>query len=129
MDVSPSTVRKRIARLEDEGVIAGYRAEVDYAAAGYQLRMQIVCTAPIPDRERLGRQALSVPGVVAVREIATGERNLVVSVVASDDDDLTRIARELSDLGITVSDERLVRSERTTPFHGFVAADEYANDP
>jgi len=123
MEVSPSTVRKRIARLEDEGVITGYHADVDYGKAGYQLHMQIVCTAPIPDRDDLGQRALGVRGVVSVREIAAGEENLLVSVVASDNDDLTRIAGELSSLGLAVSDEQLVRKERFVPYQGFVRAD------
>ena len=127
MDVSPSTVRKRIDRLEDKGVITGYHAEVDYGKAGYQLHMQIVCTAPIPDREDLGRQALEILGVVTVREIATGEENLLVSVVARDNDDLTRIAGELSALGLAVSDEQLVRKERFTAYQGFVTATESAS--
>jgi DNA-binding Lrp family transcriptional regulator len=124
MDVSPSTVRKRIDRLEDQGVISGYRAEVDYEKAGFQLRLQIVCTAPVPDRERLGARALEVAGVVSVREIAAGEENLLVSVVAADNDDLTRIAGELSELGLAISDEQLIRGERFGAYHGFLEADE-----
>lgn len=129
MDVSPSTVRKRIDRLEEKGVIAGYHADVDYGRAGYQLHMQIVCTAPIPDREELGRQALDVRGVVSVREIAAGEENLLVGVVATDNDDLTRIAGELSALGLAVSDEHLVRNERFTPYRGFVTVGEETEEP
>ena len=124
MAVSPSTVRKRIDRLEEKGVITGYQADVDYCKAGYQLHMQIACTAPIPDREELGRQALDILGVVSVREIATGEENLLVSVVAKDNDDLTRIAGELSALGLVVSNEQLVRGEQFTPYQGFVKAEE-----
>jgi len=119
MDVSPSTVRKRITRLEEQGVISGYRADVDFGKAGYQLQLQIVCTAPIPEREELGSLALAVPGVVSVREIAAGEANLLVSVVAADNDDLTRIAGELSELGLAISDEQLIRGERFTPYEGF----------
>jgi DNA-binding Lrp family transcriptional regulator len=119
MDVSPSTVRKRIDRLESEGVIRGYRAEVDYGRAGYQLRLQIVCTAPIPERGELASDALEVPGVVGVREVATGEDNVLVAVVAVDNDDLTRIASELAELGLEVADEQLVRDEQFTPFHEF----------
>ncbi len=119
MDVSPSTVRKRIQRLEDKGIIAGYRAEVDFERAGYQLRVQIVCTAPITDREELADRAMEVPGVVSVRELAVGEENLLVSVVAADNDDLTRIAAELSELGLAVSEEQLIRGERFGPYHGF----------
>lgn len=117
--VSPSTVRKRIVRLEEQGVIAGYRADVDYERAGYQLRVQVVCTAPITDRGGLARAALSVPGVVSVRELATGTENVLVGIVATDDDDLTRIAGELTELGLAVSEEQLVRGERYTPFAGF----------
>jgi DNA-binding Lrp family transcriptional regulator len=120
MNVSPSTVRKRIDRLEDKGIITGYHADVDYGKAGYQLHMQIVCTAPISERGPLGEDALDVPGVVSVREIAAGEENLLVSVVATDNDDLTRIARDLSELGLAVSDEQLVLDELSTPYRGFL---------
>jgi DNA-binding Lrp family transcriptional regulator len=117
--VSPSTVRKRIDRLEDEGIITGYRAEVDFDRAGYQLRVQVVCSAPVTERETLSERALEVQGVLSVREIAAGESNLLVSVVATDNDDLTRIARELSELGLSVSGEELIRRELYTPFQGF----------
>jgi DNA-binding Lrp family transcriptional regulator len=123
-DVSPSTVRKRIDRLEREGIVAGYRAEVDFGQAGYQLQVQIACTAPIPERETLGERALGVKGVVSVRELAAGEENLLVSVVAADSDDLTRIARELSELGLAVSDEQLIRGESFTPYSGHDRPDE-----
>jgi DNA-binding Lrp family transcriptional regulator len=119
MGVSPSTVRKRIQRLEDKGIIAGYRAEVDFEAAGYQLRVQVVCTAPITERDELADRAMEVPGVLSVRELAVGEENLLVSVVATDNDDLTRIASELSELGLGVSDEQLIRGERFGPYRGF----------
>lgn len=123
MGVSSSTVRKRIDRLEAEGVISGYHVDVDYAKAGYDLELHIVCTAPILERDRLADDALAVPGVVGVREIATGEGNVLVHAVASDNDDLNRIARALSDLGLAVSDEHLVRRDVTTPFEGFDDAD------
>jgi DNA-binding Lrp family transcriptional regulator len=119
MGVSPSTVRKRIQRLEDKGIIAGYRAEVDFEAAGYQLRVQVVCTAPITERDELADRAMEVPGVLSVRELAVGEENLLVSVVAADNDDLTRIASELSELGLAVSEEQLIRGERFGPYRGF----------
>jgi DNA-binding Lrp family transcriptional regulator len=119
MDVSPSTVRKRIQRLEEEGIVAGYRAEVDFERAGYQLRVQVVCTAPITEREELADRAMEVAGVLSVRELAVGEENLLVSVVATDNDDLTRIAAELSELGLGVSDEQLIRGERFGAYRGF----------
>lgn len=116
---SPSTVRKRIQRLEDQGIVTKYHVDVDYERAGYQLYVQIVCTAPISDRAELSDAALEVPGVVGVRELATGDRNVVVTVVGEDGDDLTRIASALSDIGLTVREEELVRGDRTRPFSGF----------
>jgi DNA-binding Lrp family transcriptional regulator len=124
MDVSPSTVRKRIQRLEEKGIITGYRAEIDFEKAGYQLQIQVVCTAPIPGRGELTDQVMDVPGVVSVRELATGDENLLVRVVATDNDDLTRIAAALSELGLAISEEQLVRGERFGPYHGFAATED-----
>jgi DNA-binding Lrp family transcriptional regulator len=117
--VSASTVRKRIGRLEDAGIVTGYRAVVDYERAGYQLHVQVVCTAPAAARDALATEALAVPGVVGVRALATGERNVIVTVVSRDGDDLSRIAAALDDLGLTVVDEELLRSDRGRPFVGF----------
>ncbi|WP_411968728.1 Lrp/AsnC family transcriptional regulator [Haloferax sp. YSSS75] len=119
VDASPSTVRKRIQRLESEGIITGYHATVDYKKAGYQLVMQMECTAEIPVRRDLSETALDVDGVVAVRELATGENNVLVSAVGTDSDDLARIARELSDIGLRVSDEYLVQRDAHRPFSEF----------
>jgi DNA-binding Lrp family transcriptional regulator len=123
VDASPSTVRKRIKRLEDEGIVTAYRADIDYEAAGYQLHVQIVCTAPVAARAGLVDEALAVPGVVGVRELATGDRNVVVTVVGEDGDDLTRIATALNDLGLNIREEELVRSDQEQPFSGFAVDD------
>lgn len=117
--VSASTVRKRMQRLEAEGIITGYRAVVDYERAGYQLHVQVVCTAPVPERDSLVTDALAVPGVVGVRGVATGERNVIVTVVGRDGDDLSRIVADLSNLGLTILDEDLLRSDLGCPFSGF----------
>ena len=118
---SDSTVRKRIQRLEAEEVIKGYSAEVDYQQSGYPLRMLLFCTAPIPDRGELIDEILTIDGVVSVQELVTGERNLLVTVVGETDSDITPVAQELLDLGLTVVDEVLVRSHETTPFGEFVS--------
>jgi len=119
MDVSPSTVRKRIERLESNGIVTGYHADIDYEQAGYQLQVQITCTAPITERDDMGERAVAVPGVVSVREIAAGENNLLVRAVARDNDDLTRIAAELSELGLAVSNEQLIRGEYRSTYEAF----------
>ncbi|MGB9965442.1 Lrp/AsnC family transcriptional regulator [Halobacterium sp. CBA1126] len=118
-DASSSTVRKRIQRLESESVIKGYSADVDYQTSGYPLRMLLFCTAPIPDRGELIEDILDIPGVISVQELVTGEKNLLVTAVGETDDDITPVAQELLEMGLTVADEVLVRSHETTPFDDF----------
>jgi len=118
---SGSTVRKRIQRLESDDIIKGYSADIDYQKSGYPLRMLLFCTASIPERGSLTQDILEIPGVVSVQELVTGEENLLVTAVGEDDDDITPVAQELLELGLTVSDEVLVRSHETTSFEGFVS--------
>lgn len=122
LDVSASTVRNRIQRLEADGVIKGYHADVDYEAAGYQLFTLIVCTAPIPEREELAMAAAEVSGVVEVQEVMTGEANVLVRAIGTDGDDLSRIGEELDELGLRVSDEDLIRNTHRRPYAQFGAS-------
>lgn len=116
---SDSTVRKRIQRLESNGIINGYSASVNYQRSGYPLRMLLYCTASIPERGTIIPKILEIEGVVSVQELVTGEKNLLVTVVGETDSDITPVAQELLDLGLTVADEVLVRSHETTPFGKF----------
>ena len=114
-----STVRKRIQQLEADGVIKGYSVDIDYQASGYPLRMLLFCTASIPDRGDRIPEILAIDGVVSVQELVTGEENLLVTAVGESDSDITPVAQELLELGVTVSDEVLVRSHERTPFDRF----------
>ena len=118
---SDSTVRKRIQRLEDDGVIKGYSADVDYQRSGYPLRMLLYCTASIPERGDMLPEILAIDGVISVQELVTGEQNLLVTAVGESDDDITPVAQKLLDMGLGVADEVLVRSHETTPFGEFDA--------
>ncbi|CCQ37766.1 Lrp/AsnC family transcription regulator [Natronomonas moolapensis 8.8.11] len=116
---SDSTVRKRIRRLEADGVIKGYSASVDYQRSGYPLRMLLYCTASIPERGEIIPEILDIDCVISVQELVTGDQNLLVTAVGETDDDITPVAQELLDMGLTVADEVLVRSHETTPFGKF----------
>ncbi|MFC6974702.1 Lrp/AsnC family transcriptional regulator [Halomicroarcula sp. GCM10025709] len=116
---SDSTVRKRIQRLESDGMIKGYSADVDYQKSGYPLRMLLFCTAAIPERGDLIPAILEIDGVVSVQELVTGEQNLLITVVGESDSDITPVAQELLNMGLTVADEVLVRSHETKPFGEF----------
>jgi len=116
---SGSTVRKRIQRLERDGIIKGYSADIDYQQSGYPLRMLLFCTAPISERGDRIPEVLAIDGVVSVQELVTGDQNLLVTAVGESDSDITPVAQELLDMGLTVADEVLVRSHETTPFGSF----------
>lgn len=109
--VSASTVGKRIARLEEKGIIAGYHVEIDYEEAGYPLLVLFVCSAPITERELLIEETLTLAGVVNVRELMTGERNVHILVTGESNDDITQIAHQIDGMGYNVSDEILIRAE------------------
>ncbi|MFB6356344.1 MAG: Lrp/AsnC family transcriptional regulator [bacterium] len=123
-DVSASAVRKRIKKLEESSVIKGYSAEIDYEKSGYPIRMILYCTAPIPERGELVEEILDIPRVVSVQELITGDENLLITAVGEQDSDITPIAEELLDLGLTITDEVLVRQHETSAFDGFGPGDD-----
>lgn len=126
--IAGSTVRKRVRRLEERGVVKGYSAAVDYSRSGYPLRMLLFCTAPIPERGELVPRILDIEGVISVQELVTGEENLLVTAVGETDADITPVAQRLLDMGLTVSDEMLVRSHETAPFSGFLTDEDAEGD-
>ncbi|WP_417750469.1 winged helix-turn-helix transcriptional regulator [Salinibaculum salinum] len=119
VNVSPGTIRNRIAQLEENGIITGYRAEVDFESADGRLTNLYTCTVPVAERESLSQDARVVPGVINVRELMTGRENLHVLAVGEDTEDLRRISRALSKLGIEIEDENLVESETSVPYAQF----------
>lgn len=129
VDVSPGTIRNRIRKLEEHGIIEGYHADVNYARAENLLTNLFVCNASVSDRERLAREALSISGVVNVREVMTGRENLHVTVIGRDADDITRTGQKLTDLGVEIENEGLVQREHFHPYHPYGPDDESAAHP
>lgn len=119
VNVSAGTIRNRINQLEDRGIIEGYHAAIDYERADGSLMNLLVCDTSVPDREKLAKQVLRIPGVVNVRELMTGRGNLHVTVIGADTSDLTHIGRALSELGVDIVDEGLLQQEYFTPYHPF----------
>jgi len=129
LDLSPSTIRTRLNKLEESGIVRGYHIDIDYELAGYPLYTKIICTAPVPDRDDLANRAREIHGVTAVREIMTGKRNVYVNAIGRSHDDLNRIAGELDDLGLDIVDEQLIRDEYVCPYHGFLEDEDPRGDP
>ena len=119
VNVSAGTIRNRIHRLEELGVIDGYHASVDFERADGKLTNLLVCSAPVSEREKLAKQVLQIPGVVDARELMAGQRNIHVTVVGDDLTDLTRISRAVEALGVEIEDEDLVHSHHHRPYHRY----------
>ena len=119
LQVTPATVRNRIRQLEEHRILRGYPAQIDYERIEGRVTYQFSCTAPVPERDRMAQSALEISGVVQVRELMSGHANLSVTVVGVDTDDVSRIASELSDLGLEIEEEDVVEDEYHHPYHPF----------
>jgi len=117
--VSGATIRNRIKKLEDAGIIRGYSTQVDFELAGGKLTNLYLCDVPVTEREALAHEARAIPGVINVRTLMTGRRNLHVLAVGETTSDLRRIARRLSDIGVHIEDEDLLEEELFAPYGPF----------
>ncbi|HOX24284.1 MAG TPA: Lrp/AsnC family transcriptional regulator [Candidatus Krumholzibacteria bacterium] len=92
-DLAPSTTLDRVRRLEDQGVIRGYRAQLDPRALGLGVQALVMInlghhqTMSIEDFEA---QILAVPQVVACHHL-TGRYDYLLHVVARDIDHLREL--------------------------------------
>lgn len=117
--VSASTVRNRIERMEEEDVIRGYYPEIDYDTAGLQLHMLFICSAPGVERNALAETARNVSGVVRIQEVLDGTENVQIEAVGTDTDDIARVSDELSELGLSVVNSKVVKDSYIQPFDHF----------
>jgi DNA-binding Lrp family transcriptional regulator len=91
--LSPSQVSRRRARLETEGVIRGYRAEIDGARLGFTLTVFIHVTLATHSRDNARRLRDLVRLTPAIQEAhaLTGEADYLFKVAVAG-------LKELSDL-------------------------------
>lgn len=119
MNVSAGTVRNRIKELEKQGIIKGYHAHIDYEQGEGLLTDLFVCSTSVTDREKLAKQVLQIPGVVNVRETMSGQKDLRVKAVGEGTEDLTRIAHAITELGLQIEDEELIKREYFQPYQPY----------
>lgn len=117
--VSASTIRNRIDKMEEAGVILGYHPQIDYDETGLQLHMMFICSAPPDQRTQLAQDALDVVGVVRVQEVLNGKDNIQIEAIGTDTDDLGRISDELNSLGLEVLNSKIIKSSMVQPFDHF----------
>ena len=117
--VSPSTIRNRIDQLEADGIIKGYHPEIDYEAANLPLRIVFICTAPATERTELATEVMELQGVIDMREMMTGRRNIHIEIVGTSTTDITRITDAIHALGLEIESSELIRRRQIQPFNHF----------
>ena len=78
--LSPPAVAERMRRLEEAGIIVGYRAEVDASKLGLPITAFIRCNSPGP---QVGRLARETPEILECHRITGGDAFILKAVVAS----------------------------------------------
>ncbi len=80
--LSAPAVAERVRKLEDAGVIRGYRAVVDYEALGFPLLCIIRVNAPSADRE-LDDTIRAIPEVIEANRVTGSESHVIRARVRS----------------------------------------------
>ena len=119
VDVTSTTVRNRLDKLEDQGVIRGYHPEINYEQAGYPLHVMFVCTANPNELATLTEQILDVRGVVTTRDLLGGQRNVHVEVVAGTVREIEEIRNELASLGMTINSSEIISETQVQSWDHF----------
>ena len=117
--VSASTIRNRIDQLEDDGIIEGYHPEINYERANLPLQLTFVISAPPTELKDYSEQIRGIQGVIDVREMLTGRRNIHVDVVGTTTSDVTRITDAIHDIGVEIESSEMMRRRHVQPFNHF----------
>ncbi|MGW2169463.1 Lrp/AsnC family transcriptional regulator [Streptomyces sp. NPDC001705] len=116
VNLSASATKERVRRLEEAGVITGYRAEVNPEQTGYPVMAVVRLKYPGPGtRHQPLRRLLEERSEILECLRTTGDDCYVMKVVATSMAHLEEIVDELAEFGSTTTN--LVLS-RTLPLRG-----------
>jgi DNA-binding Lrp family transcriptional regulator len=95
--LSPSQVSRRRQRLEETGVIRGYRAELDPAQVGLAVTVYIhvALNAHSRDNARRFRDLVAVTPAILEAHTLTGESDYLIKVVVSDLRELSALVNDV----------------------------------
>ena len=95
--LSPSSVSRRISRLEQNGVITGYRALVDPRQLGFELTVMVEISLDSQSDEALSSFEASVAEIPEVQAcyLMSGEMDYLLRVVARNLEDFERLHRRV----------------------------------
>jgi Lrp/AsnC family leucine-responsive transcriptional regulator len=100
--LSPPAVAERVRRLEEQGVVRGYRAEVDRARLGWGLSAFVRLRCANDALDRVVAFAQARPEVVECHRVA-GEEAFVLLIAAPSVAELDAVLVQLAAFGSTTS--------------------------
>lgn len=124
VDVSASTVRNRMDKLESVGIIESYHPKINYERAGFPLRVLFVCTIDPDSRGTVAQSVLDARGVTEVTELITSEHNLYIEVIGTSTGDLMRITSELTEYGLQIHSSEIITNNYSQPWAEFECQNE-----
>ena len=98
--LSVPATSERLKRLEEAGVIRGYRALVDPVAVGYGVQALIGMTTPQPGKQKLLAKLREMPEVVECVHV-TGQDSYMLRVVTRDIAHLEALVGAINHFGET----------------------------
>ncbi len=93
--LSAPAIKRRVDRLERDGVVRGYTAVVDPAAFGWHTEafVDLYCAGRMP-ADAIKRAVVDEPGVVSAHTVA-GEASALLHVMANDTRDLELVLERI----------------------------------
>lgn len=103
VNLSAPAVMERVRKLEDAGVIAGYRAEINPAAIGLPVLVFIRINTPTRDYPRFLAALEGMPEIVECHHIA-GADSFILKAHLTSNNHLEKLLQQLSAFGRTHTD-------------------------
>lgn len=100
--LSLPAVSERLKRLEEAGIIEGYKACLNQQALGFGIMAVLGMTTPQPDKKQLISALEKMPEVLECLHV-TGQDSYLIRVVAKDIADLERFIGEINHFGETTT--------------------------
>lgn len=98
--MSGSAVAERVRRMEEEGIIEGYRAIVDPAKLGFPIRAYLSIHAAPENYAKIILLARELPEVREAHRVS-GTDSFLLRIMARTEEDLARVVEGFSALGRT----------------------------
>lgn len=98
--LTPPAVAERVKKMEDLGILEGFKAKVSYNLAGYQLKAIVTLRAFMGKLKPFLEKVKTLEEVINCYRI-TGDENIIMEVVLKDQAHLERFIDELIRYGET----------------------------